>query len=162
MNNSEHSCTFFPLWMITDHVAPQLSWLTKWLTTFWASVVLHSCAFSESQPHQMTYCIGHNCMLFLCCEWLRLCISSHLLLDWMIEHLCILPPLRAYVSQIGGLASPIDIYSWMDRIFFIDICAWGYKYLCDICAYKEGGGVHFHHLNIGRSIIPIVEVWCNK
>ena len=27
-------------------------------------------------------------------------------------------------SQIhGGLASPIDIYSWMDRIFFIVICA---------------------------------------
>ena len=97
MNNSEHSCTFSPVWMITDQVAPQLSWLTKWLTTFWASVVLHSCAFSESQPHQMTYCIGHNCMLFLCCEWLRLCISSHLLLDWMIEHLCILPPLLASV-----------------------------------------------------------------
>ena len=40
-----------------------------------------ACAFSESQPHQMTCCIGHNCMLFLCCEWL--CASSDLLLDWM-------------------------------------------------------------------------------
>ena len=57
-----------------------------------------ACAFSESQPHQMTCCIGHNCMLFLCCEWL--CAYSDLLLDWMIEHLCILPPLlAAYVSQ---------------------------------------------------------------
>ena len=25
-----------------NHVAPQVSWLTKWLTTFWASGVLHS------------------------------------------------------------------------------------------------------------------------
>ena len=42
MNNSEHSCTFSPVWMITDQLAPQLSWLTKWLTTFWTIVVLHS------------------------------------------------------------------------------------------------------------------------
>ena len=54
-----------------------------------------ACAFSESQPHQMTCCIGHNCMLFLCCEWL--CASTDLLLDWMIERLCILPPLLASV-----------------------------------------------------------------
>ena len=27
---------------VSDHMAPQVSWLTKWLTTFWASVVLHS------------------------------------------------------------------------------------------------------------------------
>ena len=49
MNNSEHLCTFS---LITDQLAPQLSWLTKWLTTFWASVVLHStmgsmCVFRE-------------------------------------------------------------------------------------------------------------------
>ena len=25
MNNSEHSCTFSPVWMITDQLAPQLS-----------------------------------------------------------------------------------------------------------------------------------------
>ena len=27
---------------VGDHVAPQVSWSTKWITTFWASVVLHS------------------------------------------------------------------------------------------------------------------------
>ena len=41
---------------------------------------------------------------------------------------------------LGDLASPINIYSWMD-----------------ICAYGERG-VRFQHLNIGRSFIPIVEV----
>ena len=77
MNHSEHSCTFSPVWVIM--------WLLK--CPDWPNDLPHSlhygraCAFSESQPHQMTCCIGHNCMLFLCCEWL--CASSDLLLDWM-------------------------------------------------------------------------------
>ena len=138
-----------------------------------------ACAFSESQPHQMTCCIGHNCMLFLCCA------SSDLLLDWMTYGMntcasCLhctvgertslhfdfvllrsgsfnnnvaFDKLEAlyfkdffnfskpiwfkdfsdfYISYVfvesfiiilgppihGDLASPIDIYSLMDRIFF--------------------------------------------
>ena len=59
----------------------------------------------------------------------------------------------------------IDIYSWMDRIFITDTCAWGYKYcMWHLCLQGVGcgGGVHFHHFNMGRSFIQIVEVWCKK
>ena len=70
MNNSEHSCTFSPVWMITDQLAVLIDQMTYHILSKCGSS-LHfgrACAFSESQPHQMTCCIGHNCMLFLCCE----------------------------------------------------------------------------------------------
>ena len=35
------------------------------------------------------------------------------------------------------------------------------KYSTAMC-WGDGGGVHFHHLNMDRSFEPIVEVWCNK
>ena len=148
-----------------------------------------ACAFSESQPHQMTCCIGHNCMLFLCCEWL--CASSDLLLDWMIEHLCILPPLMAtYVSQFwfvlfrSGTFNTVafdklealyfkDLFLifWkrsnsktiiLDRIFYHRcLCLRIQIFMWHLCIQGGGGGA-FSSFEHGRSFIPIVEVWCNK
>ena len=102
MNNSEHSCTFSPVWMITDHVAPQLSWLTKWLTTFWASVVLHSTLGEHVRFQRASHTKWLVALVTIVCSFFAvsdywLCASTDLLLDWMIEHLCILPPLLASV-----------------------------------------------------------------
>ena len=72
----------------SDHVQPQWSCFTKCLLTFWASVSFHStvgeqwaCAFSDVQLDQMTCCIGHKRMVFLCCG--LACASPDVLLDQM-------------------------------------------------------------------------------
>ena len=82
-------CTFvYFLPSLGDHVHPQRACFTKCLHTFWASVSFHStvgeqwaCAFSDVQLDQMTCCIGHKRMVFLCCG--LACASPDVLLDQM-------------------------------------------------------------------------------
>ena len=87
---------------VGDHVAPQVFCLTKWLSTFWASVVLHSTLGEHVRFQRASHTKWLVALVTIVCSFFAvsdywLCASTDLLLDWMIEHLCILPPLLASV-----------------------------------------------------------------
>ena len=67
-------------------------------------------------------------------------INKIIIITFMIRGLNMIIIISIIVYFLG--ASPIDIYSWMDRIFIIDACVWGYN-CCILHLCLQGGGCIF-------------------
>ena len=118
---------------------------TKWITSFWTFVYFLP-SVGDDVALQFSWLT----------KWLTTFWTIVVLHSTMGEHM-----LFQRARHTKWLLHSTHLYGWTEYLSSMPAPE-DAIIVCDICACRGKGGCIFHHLNMGRSFIPIVEVWCNK